>query len=93
MTPSSSESSERRGNRSEPGNVPPGFEEQILHVFHLTLPHSSADEAWEWEEKSGGHTVEHRFAFRWVTLEEAARVLWPSQAMWITALDLSLRHL
>lgn len=80
-------------NRSKPGNVPPGFEEQILHVFHLKLTRPSPDEEWAWEEKSGGDLLEHRFAFRWVTLDEAARVLWPAQAMWVTALDLSLRHL
>lgn len=79
-------------NQSDPGNVPPGLEQQILHVFHLRLTGSSPVEEWEWEEKSGGDTVEHRFAFRWVALDEAARVLWPAQAMWITALALSLRH-
>jgi len=80
-------------NRSEPGNVPPGFEEQILHVFHLKLAKPSASENWLWEEKSGGDELEHRFAFRWVSLEEAAQVLWPAQAMWINAVQLSLRHL
>lgn len=80
-------------NRSQPGDVPPGFEEQILHVFHLTLPRASPHEVWAWDEKSGGDTLEHRFTCRWVSLEEAARVLWPHQAMWITALAVSLRHI
>lgn len=80
-------------SRSEPGNVPAGFEEQIHHAFHLRLPESSPHETWEWDEKSGGDTVEQRFAFRWVSLQEAARVLWPAQAMWTTAVALSLRHL
>jgi 8-oxo-dGTP pyrophosphatase MutT (NUDIX family) len=80
-------------NRSEPGNVPPGYEEQILHVFHLRLPGSLASEVWQWEERSGGTTVEHRFAFRWVALEDAARVLWPAQAMWVPTVRLSLAHL
>ena len=79
-------------NRSEPGNVPPGFEEQILHVFHLRLAQRTPDEQWEWEEKSGGDEVEHRFAFRWVSLDEAASLLWPPQAMWLAAVELSLRH-
>ena len=79
-------------NRSEPGNVPPGFEEQILHVFHLALDRPSPLDEWEWEEKSGTDTVEHRFAFRWVSLDEAARVLWPHQAMWISSVRLSLRN-
>lgn len=72
--------------------MPPGFEEQILHVFHLKLAQPSASEEWQWEEKSGGDQLEHRFAFRWVSLEAAAQMLWPAQAMWITAVQLSLRH-
>jgi hypothetical protein len=72
--------------------VPPGLEEQILHVFHLSLAQSASEE-WQWDEKSGGDELEHRFAFRWVSLEDAPHVLWPAQAMWITAVELSLRHL
>lgn len=79
-------------NRSDPGNVPEGLEEQILHAFHLRLTSDVPAERWEWEERSGGDVVEHRFAFRWVSLEDAATLLWPAQAMWINALDLSLRH-
>lgn len=80
-------------NRSEPGNVPVGLEEQIHHAFHLRLIEGPSHESWVWEEKSGGEVVEHRFAFRWVSVEEAERVLWPVQAMWINAVRLSLRHL
>jgi len=78
-------------NRSEPGNVPAGLEEQIQHAFHLRLEDFVRHEQWEWEERSGGH-VQYRFAFRWISLDEAERVLWPSQAMWIDAVRLSLRH-
>lgn len=80
-------------NWSDPGKVPPGFEEQILHVFHLNLPSPPQHEEWEWHEKSGGEVLDHRFALRWVSLERAALLLWPSQAMWLTAVGLSLRHL
>ena len=79
-------------HRSEPGNVPPGLEEQVHHAFHLELVEPPAHERWEWEERSGGDVVEHRFALRWTSLEEAERVLWPHQAMWIDAVRLSLRH-
>lgn len=80
-------------NRSEPGNVPFGLEEQILHVFHLRLDRPSPLEEWDWEERSGTDVVEHRFAFRWVTLDDATELLWPNQAMWVTAVRLSLHHL
>jgi len=79
-------------NRSEPGNVPAGLEEQILHAFHLTLHQPPLPEEWEWDEKSGGEIVEHRFAFRWISLDEAALLLWPHQAMWINAVRLSFQH-
>lgn len=79
-------------HRSEPGDVPAGLEEQIQHAFHLELPEAPGRERWEWSERSGGHVVEHRFAFRWMALDEAERVLWPHQAMWIGAVRLSLRH-
>jgi 8-oxo-dGTP pyrophosphatase MutT (NUDIX family) len=75
---------------AELGNVPIGLEEQIQHAFHLSLKEPPADEVWEWEEKSGGDTVQHRFAFRWVSLDEATALLWPVQAMWVTAVRLSL---
>ena len=75
---------------AELGNVPAGLEEQIQHAFHLSLAEPPAEEVWEWDERSGGDTVEHRFAFRWVSLEEAAALLWPVQAMWVNALRLSL---
>lgn len=80
-------------NRSEPGNVPAGLEEQIHHVFHLTVEQLEYGELWEWEEKSGGDVIEHRFAFRWISLDEAADALWPAQAMWINAVRLSLHHI
>lgn len=78
-------------NTSEPGNVPPGLEEQIHHAFHLTL-RETPRERWEWDERSGGEVVEHRFALRWVSLDEAERVLWPHQAMWTNAVRVSLLH-
>lgn len=78
-------------NRSEPGNVPPGLEEQVHHAFHLRVEETS-EERWEWDERSGGDVVEHRFALRWVSLDEAEGLLWPAQAMWIDALRVSLRH-
>jgi 8-oxo-dGTP pyrophosphatase MutT (NUDIX family) len=80
-------------NRSEPGLVPPGLEEQVLHAFHLRLTRPSPQQAWIWEERSGGEAVEHRFALHWVSLQQAAELLWPAQAMWIPALRTSLRHL
>jgi 8-oxo-dGTP pyrophosphatase MutT (NUDIX family) len=76
---------------AEFGNVPPGLEEQVQHAFHLCLEMLPA-EAWEWDEKSGGDIVEHRFAFRWVSLEDAGALLWPVQAMWVNALRLSLSN-
>ncbi len=79
-------------HRSEAGTVPAGLEEQVQHAFHLALPRPPRDERWEWAERSGGDVVEHRFAFRWVPLEEAAGSLWPSQAMWLDAVRLSVRH-
>jgi 8-oxo-dGTP pyrophosphatase MutT (NUDIX family) len=78
-------------NRSEPGNVPAGLEEQIHHAFHLAL-HETPQERWEWDERSGGEVVEHRLALRWVSLAEAETVLWPHQAMWINAVRVSLLH-
>lgn len=79
-------------HRSEEGTVPPGLEEQVQHAFHLALPGPPREEHWTWEERSGGDAVEHRFAFRWISLDEAGRVLWPHQAMWVEAVRLSLRH-
>jgi 8-oxo-dGTP pyrophosphatase MutT (NUDIX family) len=71
-------------------HVPAGLDEQIVHAFHLRVDRPPLREAWVWEERSGGDDVEHRFAFRWVSLDDAARLLWPHQAMWITQLRLSL---
>lgn len=79
-------------NRSEPGNVPAGLEQQIQHAFHLTLLDLPHHERWEWEDRSGGDVVEHRFSFRWASLDEAEAALWPHQAMWINAVRTSLRH-
>jgi 8-oxo-dGTP pyrophosphatase MutT (NUDIX family) len=79
--------------RSEPGNVPPGFEEHIQHAFHLRLDRQSPADTWEWHEKSGGEALEHRFALRWVSLDEAEEFLWPQQAMWISSVRTSLRYL
>ena len=79
-------------NRSEAGNVPPGLEEQVQHAFHLRHEEPSRVDRWEWAERSGGDVVEQRFAFRWISLDEAEQVLWPHQAMWIGAVRLSLRH-
>lgn len=79
-------------NRSEPGRVPAGLEEQVQHAFHLRLPAPGPHEQWEWEERSGSDVVGHRFGLRWMTLDEAERVLWPSLAMWLDPLRVSLRH-
>ena len=78
--------------RSEPGNVPAGLEEHVQHTFHLRLDRHTPDESWEWQERSGGERIEHRFVFRWASLDEAAGVLWPHQSMWIESLRTSLRH-
>jgi 8-oxo-dGTP pyrophosphatase MutT (NUDIX family) len=78
--------------RSEPGNVPPGLEEHVQHAFHLRLERPTPEETWRWQERSGGEQVEHVFALRWTTLDDAARTLWPHQAMWIEPLRASLRH-
>ena len=77
---------------SEPGNVPAGLEEQIVHSFHLRVERSTFGDVWEWDETSGGSVVEHTFRFRWISLDEAVEVLWPHQAMWISQLRLSLRR-
>ena len=79
-------------NRSEPGKVPEGLEEQIQHAFHLRLDGPPQHERWEWAETSGSDVVGHRFALRWIALDEAELVLWPSQAMWIDPVRVSLRH-
>lgn len=78
-------------HRAETGTVPAGLEEQVQHAFHLALPGPPRDERWEWAERSGGDVVEHGFAFRWISLVEAAQVLPPSQAMWLDAVRLSAR--
>lgn len=82
-------------NRSKPGAVPDGLEEQIHHVFHLALPRETTVDAWRWDEISRDEisedeVVQHRFAFRWVSLDEAGDVLWPHQSMWLNALHASL---
>jgi 8-oxo-dGTP pyrophosphatase MutT (NUDIX family) len=77
---------------AQPGNVPAGLEEQIQHAFHFSLLEPAAAEEWEWDEKSGGDVVEHRFALRWVSLEDAAELLWPAQAMWIEAVRVSMAN-
>jgi 8-oxo-dGTP pyrophosphatase MutT (NUDIX family) len=65
-------------------------EEQVTYAFHLRVTTEDVPSAWEWDECSGGSTPLFRFAFRWISLDEARRVLWPSQAMWITPLEMSL---
>lgn len=75
-------------NRSLPGNVPAGLEEQAHHAFHLHLD-GTEDETWEWDECDGGTVAKHRFAFRWASFDAAAEVLWPSQAMWLSQVKLS----
>jgi 8-oxo-dGTP pyrophosphatase MutT (NUDIX family) len=76
---------------AERGHVPAGLEEQIQHAFHLSVPTAPFEE-WEWDEKSGGDAVEHRFRLRWASLDEAEALLWPVQAMWINAVRLSLAN-
>jgi 8-oxo-dGTP pyrophosphatase MutT (NUDIX family) len=75
------------------GNVPPGLEEQVHHAFHLHLDGAPEHEAWQWDECGDGELVLHRFAFRWVGLEEAAALLSPAQRMWLAPLRASLEHL
>ena len=77
---------------AEPGQVPVGLEQQVQHAFHLDLHDPAPPEAWAWEERSGGEEIEHRFAFRWVSLDDAATLLWPVQAMWINAVRQSLAN-
>ena len=79
--------------RSEEGTVPGGLEEHVQHAFHLHLFDGSPAETWEWNETSGGDVVLNRFRFRWISLAAAERLLWPNQAMWISAVGNSLRHL
>jgi 8-oxo-dGTP pyrophosphatase MutT (NUDIX family) len=78
--------------RAEPGNVPPGLEEQVGHAFHLHLDVPHECETWEWDECGDGEVPLHRFAFRWVTLDEVAAQLWPAQAMWLDSLRSSIEH-
>lgn len=75
--------------RAQQGHVPTGLEEQVHHAFHLQLD-STPDETWEWDECSDGDVPLHRFVFRWVDLDTAVTVLHPIQAMWISALRISL---
>lgn len=77
---------------AEPGNVAVGDEEQVQHAFHLSLPGGSVAETWEWDECSGGSVSLHRFSLRWVSVEEAAILLWPIQALWLEPLRMSLRE-
>lgn len=76
---------------AESGNVPPGFEEQVTHAYHLVL-HDLGERAdtWEWDECDGGDVVKHRFVLRWATLDQAATELWPTQAMWLPSLRCSM---
>jgi 8-oxo-dGTP pyrophosphatase MutT (NUDIX family) len=78
-------------HRADAGYVPAGLEEQVHHAFHLRLSGPAAAEAWEWDECSGGDVVQHRFALRWVDLDRAAGLLWPSQSLWLDPLRCSLR--
>ena len=78
--------------RARAGDVPPGYEEQVHHVFHLHLDAEPARTAWVWEDRDGGETVVHRYAYRWVDLDRAGAELHPSQAMWIAAVRNSLAH-
>ena len=75
---------------ADEGNVPAGFEEQVQHAFHLQLLSPTRDEHWEWDECSDGNVPLQRFAFRWVGLDDAERLLWPIQAMWLHPLRLSM---
>ena len=74
--------------RADKGLVPAGYEEQVHHVFHLHLDEPAA-ETWRWDDRDGGTTLVHRFEYRWVTLEDAATVLNPDQAMWVASLRCS----
>lgn len=70
-----------------------GTQEQIGHAFHLTLEDLAGRERWEYDECDGGNVVKHRFALRWVSLDQAARELWPTQSMWLPSLRCSLDQL
>ena len=72
------------------GNVPEGFEEQVQHAFHVRLERAASSERWFWDEMSGGDVTLHRFELRWVSLDEAAALLWPIQAMWLEPLRSSM---
>lgn len=72
------------------GRVPEGLEEQVQHVFHLTLDAPTPRPTWQWDERGDGDEVLHRFVLRWVGLDVAAIELWPIQAMWIEPLRCSL---
>lgn len=78
---------------AKPGHVPPGLEEQVHHAFHLHLDEAPGTEEWEWDECSDGDVALHRFALRWVDLDEAALALFPIQALWMAPLRDSLEHL
>lgn len=66
------------------------LKEQVQHAFHLQLPRTPGEETWEWDECSGGEVAVTRFALRWVSLGDAADLLWPIQAMWLESLRLSI---
>ena len=76
---------------AEPGDVPAGFEEQVHHAFHLRLPRDPEEAIWEWDECSDGSVPLHRFSLRWVSLDDAATLLCPIQALWLEPLRVSLR--
>ena len=78
--------------RSDPGNVPAGFEEHVQPHVPPQAGSPSHRRRMGVEEKSGVEVVEHRFAFRWATLERAAASLSPRPAMWIESVRTSLRH-
>ena len=77
--------------RADVGNVPAGLEEQVHHAFHLHLDVATPEDSWDWDERSGGAVVLHRFRLRWVSLERAAVELFPVQAMWLESLRCSLQ--
>lgn len=71
-----------------PGSVPPGFEEQVEHAFHLTIGAEHPPEEWEWMDADG--TGQSALRFRWVDLDRGAEELWSSHAMWLDSLRSSI---
>ena len=73
------------------GLVPPQFEEQVEHAFHLVTDERSDCDEWQWIDS--GPTSGRSLSLRWVTLEQAEAVLWRPHAMWLGSLHSSVERL